>query len=507
MNPESDTRAANQRLIVASNRLPVVLDRGEDGEWTAEPGSGGLVTAMRPVLQGRGGMWVGWPGADPQHDGTGLHRALEELSKGSGYQVHPVLLTDKEKEDFYLGFSNQVIWPLFHDFQTQCNFDPRFWETYRKVNRKFAEALKEARGSQDFIWVHDYHLMGVAEDLETLGVEAGTGFFLHIPFPHLDLFVKLPWRFRILRSLLKYDLIGFQTARDRSNFLQCVDALLPQAEVGGSGKDRVRPVRLGERVVRVGVFPISIDFDEFASEAASSETSERAARLRAEGFGRRLILGVDRLDYSKGIPHKLKGYRLALERYPDLRERVTLVQLVVPSREDIPEYERLKMEVERLVGSIQGEFTRGDWVPIHYQYGHWDRTELLAHYREAAVALVTPLKDGMNLVAKEYCASSLEGEGVLILSEYAGATAQLQGDALLVNPFDVEGVAEAIHEAATMPREDRRRRMGSLRRTIKEFDLSWWVDAFLQAASDEGWDDLPPVHTYQPQPPSGFFSF
>ena len=462
---------------------------------------------MRPVLQGRGGVWVGWPGADPEQDGTGLRKALDELSEGSGYSVHPVLLTEKEKEDFYLGFSNQVIWPLFHDFQTQCNFDPRFWETYRKVNRKFAEALREVSREGDFLWVHDYHLMSVAEDLHALGVKSQTGFFLHIPFPHLDLFVKLPWRFSILRSLLSFDLIGFQSARDRSNFLQCLDALLPSAEIGGKPTDRVRLVRLGDRHVRVGVFPIAIDFEEFASEAASSEVSERAARLRAEGLGRKLVLGVDRLDYSKGVPHKLKGFRLALKRYPDLRERVTLVQLVIPSRENIPEYERLKMEIERLVGAIQGEFTRGDWAPIHYQYGHWDRVELLAHYREAAVALVTPLKDGMNLVAKEYCASSLEGEGVLILSEYAGATAQLQNDALLVNPFDVEGVAEAIHEGAIMSREDRRRRMGSLRRTIQDFDLSWWVDSFLKAAREDGWRDLPSVHTFQPQPPEGFFSF
>jgi trehalose 6-phosphate synthase len=216
------------------------------------------------------------------------------------------------------------------------------------------------------------------------------------------------------------------------------------------------------------------------------------------------MLGVDRLDYSKGIPHKLEGYRLALERYPEMRERIVLVQLVVPSREDIPEYHHMRAEIERRVGQIQGQFTRAGWVPIHYRFGRWDRTELIAHYRAAGIALVTPLKDGMNLVAKEFCASSLEGRGVLILSEYAGATAQLQNEALLVNPYDVEGVAEAIHQAFTMPRDEIKQRMQAMRQTIRETDVGWWVDTFLKAALGEDLGEASSLESYRPQPPPGF---
>ena len=354
------------------------------------------------------------------------------------------------------------------------------------------------------MWVHDYHLMPVARHLRDGGWKGRLGFFLHIPFPPLDVFVGLPWRFNVLHALLSFDLVGFQTARDRRNFLHCVRTLVPGAHLQGEG--RVERVLIGDRMVRVGVFPVSVDFKEFAGTAATDAVSERVAGLRSEFRGQNIILGVDRLDYSKGIPHKLQGYRLALERHPELQGRVVLTQLVVPSREDIPEYYRMRAEIERLVGNIQGEFTRSGWVPIHYQYGRWDRIELIAHYRAAGIALVTPLKDGMNLVAKEFCASCLEDKGVLILSEYAGATAQLQKNALLVNPYDVEGVAAAIYRAFTMPREEARRRMRGLRDTIRKTDLDWWVETFLKAALDQDLGASAGVEIFRPQPP-GELSF
>jgi trehalose 6-phosphate synthase len=469
-------------MIVVSNRLPMVLTQQDGQEWFLERGSGGLVTALEPVLKETEGLWIGWPGVDPED----LYEAdvvLEREASQLGYRVRGVGLSPEERDDFYMGFSNQVIWPLFHDFQGQCNFHPRFAQAYRDVNRKFAEEVVQEVERGDFVWAHDYHLIGLADELRKKGVEERIGFFLHIPFPPLDLFVKLPWRFQLLRSLLHYDLIGFQTNRDRRNFLQCVSVFFPDLPVEGEG--RVIRARVAERPVRIGVFPISIDVEEFQVPAASDAVSERVARLREEYRGRQMILGVDRLDYSKGIPHKLQGFRMALKRYPELQERVTLVQLVVPSREDIAEYSVMRQEIERLVGQISGEFTRPGWVPIHYQYGRWDREELISHYRAARVALVTPLKDGMNLVAKEFCASSLEDDGVLILSEYAGATAQLQNDALLVNPYDVEGVAEAIHRACTMTEEDRKGRMSRMREKIRREDIFWWVDLFRRVLRDE----------------------
>ncbi len=492
----------SERLIVASNRLPVILSRSPEGGWTFNRGSGGLITALEPVLREREGTWIGWPGVGGD-ELEEVESLLDRESGRLGYRVRGVGLTPREEEDFYLGFSNQVVWPLFHDFQTQCNFDPSFWQAYRDVNRRFAKVIGENSAPGDFIWVQDYHLMSVAEELVQADSPRRTGFFLHIPFPPLDLFVKLPWRFTLLRSLLHYDLIGFQTGRDRRNFIECVRTLAPNVQVEGEG--RVVEVIVGKRRVKVGAFPISIDFDEFAQSAASNPVSERVARLWSEFPGRQIILGVDRLDYSKGIPHKLQGFRLALQRYPALQERVSLVQLVVPSREDIPEYYDIRREIERLVGQISGEFTRPGWVPIHYQYGSWDRPELLAHYRAAAVNLVTSLKDGMNLVAKEFSAASLEGSGVLILSEYAGATAQLQEDAILVNPYDVEEVADAIHRACTMEEEERKERMGRIREKIRREDIFWWVDTFLKAARGEDLGESSTLEIYQPPAPPGFF--
>ena len=495
--------ARPDRLVVISNRLPVVLTQEGKGDWTLERGSGGLVTALEPVLRERGGLWIGWPGIErgriPDVDSV-----LEQSTAGHGYQVRGVNLSARQRDDFYLGFSNCVIWPLFHDFQTQCDFNPRFWHTYGQVNRKFARVVDREKRPGDFLWVHDYHLMMLGRELRERGYEQRMGFFLHIPFPPLDVFLNLPWRFEVLRGLLSFDLVGFQSHRDRLNFLSCLGNMCPEAVVEGEG--RVVRVRIAGRTVRVGVFPVSIDFSDFAGTAATDAVSERVAGLRSEFIGRTVILGVDRLDYSKGIPHKLEGYRLALERYPQLRERVTLVQLVVPSREDIPEYDRMKEEIERLVGRIQGEFTRGGWVPIHYQYGRWDREELVAHYRAAGVALVTPLKDGMNLVAKEFCASSLEGKGVLILSESAGAGAQLQDHVLLVNPNDAEGVADAIHRAVTMAPGERRRRMMALRKLIRARDIFWWTDTFLKAAADEDLGSDNDVEQWRPVAPAEFFA-
>jgi trehalose 6-phosphate synthase len=344
--------------------------------------------------------------------------------------------------------------------------------------------------------------MMVGRELRTDGWKGKVGFYLHIPFPPLDVFVNLPWRFQVLDALLAFDLVGLQSARDRRNFLNCVSTLVPDATVEGEG--RVLRVRVGDHTARVGVFPVSIDFDDFADEARKDPVSDRVAGLRALYSGRTIMLGVDRLDYSKGIPHKLEGYRLALQRYPELRERIVLVQLVVPSREDIPEYHALRAEIERRVGRIQGQFTRPGRVPLHYRFGSWARLELLAHYRAADIALVTPLKDGMNLVAKEYCAASVEGRGVLILSEYAGATAQLQKDALLVNPYDVEGVAQAIHRAFTMPREEAEARMKRMRETIRRTDVGWWVDTFMKAAFDQDLGESAGIELFRPAPPDGF---
>lgn len=498
-----------ERLVVVSNRLPVVLAQKPDGYWSLERGSGGLVTALEPVLRANEGVWLGWPGVD-ETEVVDVEGVLSRESERLGYHMKSVGLSKREQDDFYLGFSNQVIWPLFHDFQGHCNFRPAFWDAYTSVNRKFAEAVAWEAGSGDFVWIHDYHLMGVAEGLRRKGIELPTGFFLHIPFPAPDLFQKLPWRFSVIRSLLHHDLIGFQTLRSRKNFLDTLRLLVPEAEIDNG--DALVEVRVGDRTVRVGAFPISIDVDDFSEVA--ERVQPRAEELRTafenagEGKRRRtvMLLGVDRLDYSKGIPHKLRGFREALRRYPELRGAVTLVQLIVPSREDIPEYDRMKDEIDRLVGKISGEFMRAGWSPVHYQYGRWERPELVAHYRAARVGLVTPLKDGMNLVAKEFCASSVDDDGVLVLSEHAGATAQLQEHALRVNPYDVEQLADVIHRACTMRPSERRERMRGLRACIRREDIHWWVRVFLRSARGDREEVGTVVPDYRPPLPEDFMN-
>lgn len=475
------------RLIVVSNRLPIVVER-EGGEWSARPGSGGLVTALAPILRGRGGIWIGWPGTS---ETPFLGDFLRHAGGEAGYDWRGVYLTAEEERAFYLGFCNEIVWPLFHDLLDRCNMDPSYWASYRAVNARFAEVVRASFEPGDIVWVHDYHLMGVARELrEGNDWSVPVHFFLHIPFPPPDIFLKLPWRRQVLEDLLRYDSIGFQTQRDRHNFTHCLQALMDDATVRGKG--RVITATHGPRSVRLGVFPISIDYDEFARESATEAVARHAWEIHSNLPERQLILGVDRLDYTKGIPHRLRAYRLALERHPDLIQKVSLVQVVVPSREDIPEYRALKAEIEGLVGEINGRFTQHGWVPIQYMFRGLDRGRLLGYYRTAEIALVTPLKDGMNLVAKEYCACSLEENGVLILSEFAGAAAQMRGGAILVNPYDTEGVGDAIHRAFRMDADERRARMRRLRQTCRNQDIFWWVGSFLRAAVSRDLGDFPP---------------
>lgn len=481
------------RLVVVSNRLPVVLSK-KTGRWVSEPGSGGLVTALAPVLKDRGGLWIGWPGTAAD---TGIDEALESATGGAGYSLVAVPLDRREIERHYKGFSNEVIWPLFHDLQTMCNFDPEYWTTYREVNRKFASVVERHTSPGDLVWVHDYHLLLAAAEMKALGVRSRTGFFLHIPFPPPDIFVKLPWRSQMLESMLEYDILGFQTVRDRRNFIQCLRMLTGSAYVRGRGQ--VYEIKSGDRKLRAGVFPISIDYGRFDRDARSEEVAKSAWHIHENLPDRQIILGVDRMDYTKGIPSRLKAFRYLLRQHPEHRDRVTLVQVVVPSRRGIPGYEELKTEIEQLVGEINGEFTgAAGWVPIHYIYRPLDRLELLGYYRASEIALVTPLKDGMNLVAKEYCACSMEENCVLVLSEFAGAAAEFQDGALLVNPYDIVAVADTIHEALRMEPQERHRRMHRLRKIVQKRDIFWWVDSFLRASIAKSLDSFPRMAEYIP---------
>ncbi len=485
---EDGAPARARRLVVVSNRLPVRAER-DAGGWRIVPGAGGLVTALAPLLRDRGGMWIGWTGTDEDHPEV---RAAVEESAEAGYTLRTVPLDAGDVALYYRGFANEVLWPLFHDLAARCVFEPAYWERYRAVNERFAATVARATEPDDFVWVQDYHLLGLAGALRRAGVERDLGLFLHIPFPPPDIFLKLPWRRELVEELLAFDLIGFQTVRDRANFVQCVRALLRDGRVVGRGQ--VVRLAVGGRMVRVGAFPISIDFREFARGAASSDVAREAWYLHERLPDRTIVLGVDRLDYTKGIPERIRAIELALERHPELHGRVTFVQVAVPSRADVPEYDALKRRIDELVGRVNGRFTRTGWTPIHYLYRSLSRPELLAHYRAAEVALVTPLKDGMNLVAKEYCAADVDRRGALILSEFAGAAPQLARGALLVNPHDVAGVAGAIREAVEMPAGERRERMDAMRAQIRRHDIHRWADTYLMAGIARDLGSFPQDH-------------
>lgn len=491
----AEGRAGDEvRLVVASNRLPVVLNREENGGWDVQPGSGGLVTALSPLLRRHGGRWVGWPGTVEVERGR-LEELLAPLAEELGYDFVPVPLSREERDDYYYGFSNEVLWPLLHDLQSKFRFVPAYWDAYRTVNRRFARVLADEAGPEEFVWVHDYHLMAVAEFLRRGGHEGPVGYFLHTPFPPEDVLIRLPWRAEILRTLLHYDLLGFQTLRDRRHFLAGLRRLVPEIEIE-EGAQMVA-CRWQGRTSRVGAFPIGIDFGEFVETATGEQVEDERRHVRENLPGRKLVLCVSRLDYTKGIPNQLRAFSLLLERFPELRQEVSLVQVVVPSREYIPEYDQLREEVERLVGEINGQFGVGGWVPVHYLYRSLDRPELVAYYREADVALVAPLEDGMNLIAKEYCAARVEEDGVLVLSEFAGAAAQLQDGALLVNPHDTVATARALRRALEMEPDERRERMRRLREVVRREDVHWWLDGYLRAARGED-DPLPGLRDYVP---------
>lgn len=470
------------RLIIVSNRLPIVVTKRVN-KYILNQASGGLVTAMTPVLKRDGGVWIGWAG-NFLEENIDVDELLEKESEALNYRYKSVDISLKDYELYYKGFSNEVLWPLFHNVSVYCNFDANYYEAFKKVNQKFAQTIMGELIDDDFIWVHDYQLISTGQELRENGVKNNIAFFLHIPFPHSETFKRIPQRLEIVNALLSYDLIGFQTEMDRKNFLEVVDTLIEDAIID-QGDRGITTIVNQKRENKVGVFPISIDYDEFSDQAKSEEVSIMTEELKESYQDQKIVLGLDRLDYSKGIPQRLKAYRRLLEMNPTLHKKVKLIQVMVPSREDIAKYSDLKSEIEELVGEINGKFSQPGWIPLQYFYHSLSRVELLAYYRMSDVALVTPLKDGMNLVSKEYCAANIDKNGVLILSEFAGAKYQFKDDALLVNPFDERSLVDNMQKALSMEIKEKQRRMENMQNSIRKFDIYWWVDTFLKAAKME----------------------
>jgi trehalose 6-phosphate synthase/phosphatase len=464
------------RLLIVSNRLPVTVRRAADGAVQVEPSTGGLATGMKGPHQRLGGLWFGFPG---ELDGLapdarqGVERRLEELS------LVPVPLSAEEVARYYESYSNGVLWPLFHYFASRLPLEVHDFDAYEQVNARFADAVAARYQPGDLVWVHDYQLMLVPQMLRERIPEARIGFFLHIPFPSSEVFRLLPHRDRLIQGLLGADLLGFHTAGYLRHFASSVLRLT-------SAPTQVDRIRWHHGEVRLGVFPMGIDAADFSQRAGSPEVQALVDEHRRDGA--QLLVGVDRLDYTKGIPRRLLAFEALLLRHPELHGKVRLVQVAVPSRERVEAYREFRQEVDSLVGRIHGEFATSGWSPIHYLYRGLPQAEIVALYRAADAVLVTPLRDGMNLVAKEFVAARPDGDGVLLLSEFAGAASELS-EALRLNPYDIDGTAELMYQALTMPEEERRTRMAGLRTRVMQHDVHAWAREFvaqLEAGGESG---------------------
>jgi trehalose 6-phosphate synthase len=453
-------------VIAIANRLPVQL--GDDG-WELSPG--GLVTALRPVMATRPGAWVGWDGGT-----KGVPATLPDLA----VRLVPIGLSAAQVRDYYRGFSNATLWPLLHNAIEKPRFERPWWRAYQEVNRVFAERAMAATDElpDAIAWVHDYHLMLVPQLIRNRRPEQSVGFFLHVPWPSPDIYARLPWREQILWGLLGADVVAFHTDEYRGNFLRSCVRLLGDSGLEVRGSSVVLP---DGRVVAAVTAPISIDAGEFAALAADAEVEKDIQALEAQFSGRTLLLGVDRLDYTKGIVERLLAVEMVLERNPELRSTLAFLQIAMPSRDDVREYRQLRSTVEQHVGRINGVFTRpGSDVPVHYLYRGVSQQQLAAYYAFADALLVTPLIDGMNLVCKEYVTvqQAYGASGALILSEFTGAAVELP-QAVLCNPFDVEGLSYRIEQALALTPETRRKALAAMADHVRTHDVHAWVSAQL----------------------------
>jgi len=457
----------SQRLIVVSNRVSAPSGEGKGNQ-------GGLAVALAVALRESGGIWFGWSGNVAETFTGQLN-----FSRVEGVATVTVDLEEQDTQEYYNGFANRTLWPLFHDRTDIAEFERQFEGGYARVNRRFSETMMPLIEPDDLIWVHDYHLIPLGSELRAAGVRNRIGFFLHTPWPATRLLVSLPGHRALVERLFAYDVIGFQSSVWLQSFLYYVREQFEDAEVSDDGR-----IVIGERTLRCIACPIGIDTPDFLAKARSEEAHEAHDALLRSLNERVLMIGVDRLDYSKGLQERFLGYQRFLAEHEEFHDKVALLQIAPPSREDVEHYQDIRKALDELSGHINGEFATALWVPLRYVNRGYDRAALAGMYRAARIALVTPLRDGMNLVAKEYVAAQdPDDPGVLVLSSFTGAAERME-QALLVNPFSAEELADAIHRALIMPREERVTRWRALMDTIEHEDVTWWLHRFMQALAD-----------------------
>lgn len=471
------------KTIIISNRLPIQLQINK-GKIKATPSVGGLATGMKSVHSGGESLWIGWSGLSNKEVPKKLEKEIDKAL--AEHHCAKVSLSEKEVDGFYYGFSNRTIWPLFHYFLEYSEFELDFWTTYKKVNQKFADTILENAKESDIIWVHDYQLMLVPQMVKEKRPDLAIGFFLHIPFPSYEIFRTLPWREEVLQGLLGADLIGFHTYDYERHFLSSVRRLLG-LEVS------FNEIFMENRVIKVDSFPMGIDYKKFSQaaqkhidggDAKRSELQRRLDVHKESTQDGKLILSIDRLDYSKGIAKRLNAYEYFLNKYPEYREKVRLIILAVPSRSNVPQYQLLKKEVDELVGRINGEFSTVSWTPIWYFYRSMPFDNLIDLYTSSDIAWLTPLRDGMNLVAKEYIATRTDKTGVLILSEMAGSAYEMN-EALLINPNNFEEQANTLKQAINMPKEEQIQRNSFLQNRLSRYNVEAWAQDFMKSLTQQ----------------------
>lgn len=472
------TPEASERLIVVSNRGPIVIKETAAG-ISASRSVSGLVSAVGPIIESTGGIWVAWCGRKTSKPGKGA--AWPMPGNDPRYMVREITLSTPEHRNYYLGFANECLWPLAHSFVDRCTINAEHWQSYQKVNRRFASVTAGELQEGDVAWVHDYQLALMPEMLRQTNSQTRIAFFWHIPFPPYDLFSILPWAKEILKGLLGSDSIAFHSPVYVDNFLHCISRLL-----GIKVTHQAGIIQWEGREINVQALPIGVDTARFQALAANPRVRQRAAAIRRAVGSRFLALGVDRLDYTKGILERLQAIEIFLEQYPEHRHHFTFLQVAVPTRTEGQDYRDLRRAVEETVGRINGRFGEQWRVPVRYQFRSLSPEYLVAHYLAADVAMVTPLRDGLNLVAKEFVASRIDNSGVLVLSPFAGAAEQLN-EAVMANPYYPQHAAEQLRYALEMPPDEQSRRMKLLRQNVAQYDLSrWWKDTL---------DSLAVIHT------------
>ncbi|MFT5619070.1 MAG: trehalose 6-phosphate synthase/phosphatase [Arenicella sp.] len=455
-----------RKTIIISNRLPVTVDKSDE-VLNFTPSAGGLATGLGSIYKEGENVWLGWPGFTDFEEGE-KDSIISELKKEN---MAPVFLTEEDVELYYEGFSNRTIWPLFHYFTQYTKYIPELWEAYKNANRKFADEVLKYASDGDIIWVHDYQLLLLPQMIREKLPNSTIGFFQHIPFPSYEIFRLLPWREELLTGMLGADLIGFHTYDDMRHFLSSVNRIVA---LGNS----VGKIKVGNRLVAVDSFPMGIDYEKFENAAKSEETKKKITRYSSMIDPEKIILSIDRLDYSKGIMQRLKAFDIFLEKYPQYVGQVSMILIVVPSRTKVDQYQQLKSELDEWVGRLNGKYSRMEWTPLHYFYRSFSFNALSALYSKSEVALVTPLRDGMNLVCKEFIASKTDKKGVLILSEMAGAARELS-EAILINPNDVNQIVEAMKTALEMPENEQIARIEEMQGKLKRYNIHRWVEVFM----------------------------